>query len=623
VTRRALVAAACALAATGCHHAVVHKPGEEWLSEIKVVGNHSIGDDVIVDGLGLHRALVGGRAIDPYQLSLDADRIRGLYLRRGFFDVDVRTHVKREGGAQTAIFTIDEGVRAGTKVDITGLPDGDTRLRDAVRKTLPLADGAPFDYDAYDNAKRRFADAVQNAGYAHARVDAHVVADRAQHLAVVTLDYDLGPLCTFGDIQINGASQELLDAATARLEIEKGAKYSTGAIEASRSGLYQMGRFSSVRFEPQLGDDKSTVIPVKISVAEGARHTTQLGGGAGIDPLSYEVRGRAGYSVAGWPTPLTTTAIDLRPAYALLRDQDHYEPRARALLSMNRMDLFAPYITGTAELGVDYLVVEAYSLFGPRARLGLSTPLGSPKIQARVGWQLQVVEFQDINPLVDPFTIHRIGLDQTQRSGKYEAAITIDLRDHPIEPRLGLFAEVKAAVGTEFAGGSLDFFEIEPELRGYVPIGPFTIAARARYGGIFGDVPVVERFYAGGASSNRGFSERRLSPSETGYLDGNLISIPIGGAGLIDSSVELRLPLGTLYGVAIGGVTFLDGADVTDSATAIDPLNLHWSAGVGLRIATAIGPVRFDVGRRLDRTGSGEPEIGELWAFHLSLGEAF
>jgi len=47
-----------------------------------------------------------------------------------------------------------------------------------------------------------------------------------------------------------------------------------------------------------------------------------------------------------------------------------------------------------------------------------------------------------------------------------------------------------------------------------------------------------------------------------------------------------------------------------------------------LRLLTIVGPVRFDVGYRLnrtgiDRTGKDEPVPGSHFAYHLTIGEAF
>ena len=40
-------------------------------------------------------------------------------------------------------------------------------------------------------------------------------------------------------------------------------------------------------------------------------------------------------------------------------------------------------------------------------------------------------------------------------------------------------------------------------------------------------------------------------------------------------------------------------------------------------MATLVGAVRFDVAYRLTRFGPGEPEAGNRFAYHLSIGEAF
>ena len=76
-------------------------------------------------------------------------------------------------------------------------------------------------------------------------------------------------------------------------------------------------------------------------------------------------------------------------------------------------------------------------------------------------------------------------------------------------------------------------------------------------------------------------------------------------------------------GMGLGGVAFLDGADVVDQGQDIDLMNLHWAVGLGLRLFTIVGPVRADVGYRLNRTGPGNPDAGSHWAFHLSIGEAY
>ncbi|HEY1550101.1 MAG TPA: hypothetical protein VGG28_19875, partial [Kofleriaceae bacterium] len=59
-----------------CHHAPVHKPGDEWLESIKFEGNREISNKNLLTGLALHRAEENGYAADPYQVQLDTDRIK-------------------------------------------------------------------------------------------------------------------------------------------------------------------------------------------------------------------------------------------------------------------------------------------------------------------------------------------------------------------------------------------------------------------------------------------------------------------------------------------------------------------------------------------------------------------
>ncbi|MBL0219117.1 MAG: BamA/TamA family outer membrane protein [Myxococcales bacterium] len=609
------------LALGACARAPSHRPGDEWLKAIKFEGNKRLGDSTLVTGLALHRTQKRGRAPDPYQVQVDADRIRGEYLRRGYLDVDVRSRTDRQGDATTVIYSVEEGVRATTRVEIFGLPEDPELSVAKVRARLPLEEGAPFEYATYDLAKDALKNVVEDAGYAHVRLDAQVVADRANHTAIVQLVYDPGPKCTFGAIEIHGVDGELRSAVEHRLQFAPGQVYSAAAIAKTQRALYSLGRFSTVRVQP----DKAAgaVVAVKVDVAESARHEVKLGVGFGVDPASYEVRGRAGYSVAGWPFPLDTASVDLRPAYALLRDGTTYEPRVRALAKLERQDLLWTYSRGEIEGGYNYLAVEAYTSYGPRVRLGFTTPLGSDKVQLRVGWGLERLEFRNINALIDEPLQMQLGLDHPQRIGEYEQSLSVDLRDHPIEPRFGGYAEVHVAEGTRYAGGAYAFVQVVPELRGYLPIGRAVIAARVRTGRFFGDVPATERFFAGGSVSQRGFSERKLAPSALGLVDGEQRSVPYGGTAMVDSGIEVRVPFTSLRRMPLGGVVFLDGADVTETAADLDLGNLHWAVGAGLRLQTLVGPVRLDIGYRLNRKDPTEPEPHSTFAFHLSLGEAF
>jgi outer membrane protein assembly factor BamA len=209
--------------------------------------------------------------------------------------------------------------------------------------------------------------------------------------------------------------------------------------------------------------------------------------------------------------------------------------------------------------------------------------------------------------------------------------VTYDGRDNPLEPRFGFFAELRWEVGQTFGLGA--YSELTPDLRGYVPVfwERLILAGRVRFGtALFATntLPISRRYFAGGPESQRGFGRRRLSP----YLptpklmkEGDPVPerLPIGGEAIIETSAELRLDLFKLFDQWVGIVAFADGADAVLELKELDLLNLHWAAGGGLRYRTPVGPIRVDVGFRLNRRGIDEPDGGKLWALHISLGEAF
>lgn len=595
---------------------------EDRRVRIRVEGNESVSTSTLLEGLTLTRLRAARQGFDPYLVAIDEDRLRGFYLRRGHFRADVRSRIREHGREVDVLFQITEGPRARlARVEITGLP-ADVEP-DTIRDLIPIADGDLFDYRIYDEVKPRLVAGLERAGYARARLESTVAADRVRHEAIIRLEFEPGPLCEFGDVELLGVDGDLAGAVRARLKVRPGRRFSTTDLEETQAALYDMGRFAVVRVEPDR-TERSTRIPVTIRVTPADRHELRLGGGLGADPESWDVHGRSGYVIAGWPRPLLTTRLEARPALVLQRDDNDVDPRIEAVAALERLDFIVPLLRAEAEAQAAYLAVEAYTSYGPRFRLGLRYPLLQRQVEVAGGWQIRYLQFRDLDPAIDPMTAADLGLDGPYRLGFYEQSVVVDLRDHPLLTRKGIYGELRAEEGHVSAGGEFSYLRLTPELRAYYPLfRTLVVAGRVRAGAVIGDLPVTQRYFSGGATSQRGFPERRLAPTVTRLVDGEETSVVVGGGGAFETGAELRAPLGRLMGIDIGGVGFLDGADVTERMSELDPLDLHWAAGLGLRFGTVIGPVRFDVGYRLNRAGMDEPMPGDRVAFHLSLGEAF
>ncbi len=615
------VAAVLAALAAGCGGKQTEVSGPslprtDRVVAIRIEGNRSLASRDLTPALGLYDAIEDRQAIDPYLLALDTDRVRTAYLKHGFFAAQVTPKIEPRAGGKTVVFVVVEGRRSRVVVELVGLPP--ELPAEGARELISLEDGAGFDYDAYDLAKEPLRVLVANAGYAHAEVRATVVVDAAG-LAHARYEIDPGRRCFFGQVTITGTPHpELVDAIRGRLHFRPGQAYSLNAMTDSRTELYALGRFATVQLVPKL-DASTPTVDVAIAVTESIWNEYHYGGGLGYEPETYEARLRLGATWVPRPVPKLTLGADAQLAEAVTHQFEQPQPKIRGLVSAEYFDLFKPRLVGRAEVGADDVTVEAYRSISERVRLSLASPVGFHWLQLRVGWVLSHVAFSNISfPLLDhPELVHAIGLDHDQRRGAYEAQVTIDLRDNPFDPRFGMYVFVPFSKGTKYAGGDLTYNELTPEIRGYVPLGETVLAARVRFGGIFGDVPVLDRYYSGGTSGQRGYSDRQLSPRAVS-ADGSR-SVVFGGAGLVETGAELRRLLGTL-GVPIGGNLFVDGGDVTQHVDQLDLSNLTWAVGAGVWTKLGGLKIRIDVGYRLNRR---DPGILDNIAPHIGIGDAY
>ena len=138
------------------------------------------------------------------------------------------------------------------------------------------------------------------------------------------------------------------------------------------------------------------------------------------------------------------------------------------------------------------------------------------------------------------------------------------------------------------------------------------LATRASFGTepalSIGGIPPDKLFYAGGGGSVRGFVYQSAGPRDA-------FNNPLGGASVVEGSVELRQRIGE----AFGAVAFVDaGSAYPDYLPNFSLFAPRVGAGAGVRYYTDFGPIRFDVGLPLNRR-SGDPPFG----IYVGLGQAF
>lgn len=165
--------------------------------------------------------------------------------------------------------------------------------------------------------------------------------------------------------------------------------------------------------------------------------------------------------------------------------------------------------------------------------------------------------------------------------------------DHPFFPTSGYKLRLSTELAGHFLGGDSDYTRYEGEYSRYIGIGKknHTLAVRAAGGVITGEPYHSDLFRVGGSESVRGYD----------YGD------MIGDKKLV-LNAEYRFPIKD----AFHGVVFADAGNAWGKEENVSLTDLEFGYGVGLRIDTPLGVMRFDYG-----IGDGDGN------FYFSIGQMF
>ena len=156
-------------------------------------------------------------------------------------------------------------------------------------------------------------------------------------------------------------------------------------------------------------------------------------------------------------------------------------------------------------------------------------------------------------PLISPDLIPL--LSQPVHVGFFSMSFIQDKRDDPIDSHHGMYTSIDLALASNVFGSQTGFGRVVARNSTYYQLTKNLVLARTtdfgiieRYSGL-PEIPLAERFFGGGAFSNRAFPDFQAGPRDpnTGF--------PIGGNALFMNTVELRFPL---IGDNLGGVLFND-----------------------------------------------------------------
>lgn len=640
---------------------------------------HRVGRVEVAGNAGISRAelepllkLTPGEPFVDARVAAIAAAIEEMYRVRGYQRVEVEPMVEvlpeaLDGDVRyrpvDTRFDIAEGPQT-TVAEVTVAGAG--QLGEArVRQALVLVAGRPF-YAEQLNADRSEVERLyRNEGYLAASVTPVLDFTEDDARVAVTWNVQEGIQTRVDQILITGSTRTNADVIRRELQIQPGDPLGADAIAESQRRLSELGLFRRVRIT-DIPRSNSPSRDLLVEVEDAPSTSITYGGGleAGRRPRPSE-DGQAEDRIE--IAPRAFFQIDRRNLWGKNRSvsffsrvvvrprdpaADEADPTDTGGYGINEYRVTGTFREPRAFGTAGDAQVTAFLERGIRAsfsfdRRGVRTDYArriGPGLTVTGRYTYDYTELFDeqIEP-EDRLLIDR--LFPQVRLSTFFGAILRDSRDDVLDPQGGTVLGLDGSVAARAYGSEVGFSKTF--VQGFVyrrlPGRGFVVAAGARVGvargfprsvprvdgegnPVFGEdgeqivdvveeVPASERFYAGGDTTVRGFALDRLGTDDT--LDAQ--GFPQGGNGLVVLNLELRSP----YWKGLGVVGFMDTGNVFERASDIDPSELRVATGFGIRYRSPIGPLRFDLGFKMDPRLLADGSRERRSVFHISLGQAF
>jgi outer membrane protein assembly complex protein YaeT len=630
------------------------------------------------------------REFDETEFRRDVIRLQLLYRRHGFFDARVDTVVRRTGRTASVRFLIYEG--SPVLVDSV-VVSGVEPVLDSARlaRRLPLEEGKPFDRFRFEAAADTVLHALRTRGHPFAAVYRNYSVDRATRLARVRYEAFPGPQARVGEVSIEGAEGVSRRTVRRALAFGEGDGYDQDAMYESQRALYatELFRYASVVVAPDStvgGSD--TLVRVLVQVSEAPRSRARAGVGYGTldcfraqatvgvgnflgGARRLDLTGRVSKLGFGYPTAVGLGDA-LCPELEGTRFSDTLNYRVE--LAFTQPALFARRsaitVSGYAERRSEINAFERVDV-GAAALLGFGVLRDLPiTLRYRISNGRTNAEDATFCIYFDRCEDSAVRvLKQTQQQASLTLAVVESHTDSPIDPSWGHTYSAEVNHASSSLGSVFDFDRLVGEASLYHPVARGWVLALRVRGGIVRPgrsevldtilpyVPPEERFYAGGPTTVRGFGRNEMGPRVYVADSAALADAPTaadtsralrtsatGSNAIALANLELRVP-SPIWSSRLRLAAFVDAGELwyqTDGGLL--PAGFVWTPGVGVRIATPLGPMRLDVaysrygrpagplyvigGETLSRVADyrGDPaprSFARRLQLHFSVGQAF
>jgi len=584
------------------------------LAAISFDGNKYFSRDLLSGRLQLQTAsFASSGRFSQSLMRADIDSIKGLYLSNGFRDAQVTSSVDdnyhgKKGNLFVA-FHIEEGPQTLVSgLEVVGNHALSTEKILAVTGSTP---GQPFSEAGVASDRNNVLVMYYNEGYPEAHFEDSVLPGNDPQRVQLVYHISEGTQIEVSKVLLTGYQYTRPGIVARQVKIVPGPLREGEVVETQRR-LYNLGVFNRVTIAPQNPNGTDPEKVVVVDAEEGKRYTFAYGGGFEVQRLAStsspngtivgaSPRGILELSRANMFGRAETLSFKVRVSTLQYRAVISYT--ADNFLSNRKLSL---QLTGFADKTQD---INTFTSVRYEGAVNVVETL-SPRMNIayryffrRVDASNLKIEEEEIPLLSQPTLVSGFGVTWAR-----------DRRDNAADAKRGSFNTIDVSIALKSLGSAASFFRGSFQNSTFTTLGrAFVFARSVRFGveqTLPGtgevDIPLPERFFAGGGTSIRGFSLNQAGPRDpvTGF--------PIGGLALLAFNQELRFPMRLPFiGNRLGGTLFYDAGNVY---TDINHISFAWkppakdnnlpyfshTIGFGVRYPTPVGPVRVDFGYQLN-----------------------
>jgi len=539
-----------------------------------------------------------------------------------------------EGLTKDAVYTIingdtaqmvgDRWAHAKRKADKKGKPVDPDWNHPKVRPWLvfevghpPLRTGDTFKLSTFSTTLGEVSTLYGDQGYAFVNVVPQTNQDPDKKIVDIMFEISKGQKVRIGHIDITGNDPTYDKVVRREIPINEGETYRESAIKESKSRLERLGYFEEVKVSTPKGA-AADVLDMKVEVSEQPTGSFSVGAGfSNLEDFVFTANvSKNNFLGLGY---VMSAAVNL----SKLRQQGD-------------VSLYDPYFLDSRWT----FNIHAYSIsrqfIEDEYQRGGNIAIG------------RYLDRRDDIRLVADYTFEDTGLvnldaykerlfaGQLYRNGITSTAglsLNIDKRNNRINATRGIYTSLKASLSGGFRsdeghmvdvlGGDFNMYEINANIRAFKPVSPSGDWIIFKYNGTLGwvgstdgtIVPYIHRYRAGGINSVRGYDWYTLGPSirALGYDDDQSNSssiftgmddptapddrLVIGGTETWINNFELEEPIFKQAGLST--VLFFDAGNAFGDPWGnghINPVDLRFAYGFGIRWLSPMGPLRFEWG---------------------------